>query len=574
MARVPFNHLPEELQLYIFQLLDSAPPSEQKNRHEPSLSLTTSTGQLNLKNISLVSHQWRRIVLPVLFRHARLHLNPLPRPKWENCPACLAYASKHWATSLNQTSPQSDIASYHRSQPASDSLLDVVTSDAWNNNERLGTFNALTWESRFFHRSNDFTQFVRRHDLVIDSLVLSIGKLLLPRRDLYRVPAAADRFKASAVLWQRILSAVDPGRIVILAPPAELSYLTNVAVDLSSEWAFSDMDFHILELATSSPLDAPDSRRRSSCGLSPLGRRMTEEEFQLDNLCYVPPGGNTIAQASIMRLRPWTHLGLNEGSFLRAYGTYEYFERGPPSIIYSIKNCLASAAAAAEHSDAREQQQQQQPSNHDQDQTPNPGPSNPAALNLHPLHAIRSFSYTAILPFATHLDFTGILPQLTSLDVQLAPHPTSNILDDKSRVGRAELEDCREEFFAGYRWLTSVFATYAVAAPPPPTQQQQAVPTPSAGRDSSSGAGPSVPLPLLKTFICRDKEHTRNESFREGLDELFIPLCKSSPICEASPRISGVQRQRKVSEIDNLSDLIRVRIPADGSVRYRSPRVG
>jgi hypothetical protein len=130
----------------------------------------------------------------------------------------------------------------------------------------------------------------------------------------------------------------------------------------------------------------------------------------------------------------------------------------------------------------------------------------------HPLHAIRSFSYTAIMPFASHLDFTGLLPQLTSLDLQLAPQPTSKILHDKSRLGRAELEKCWQEFFAGYHWLTGIFATYAVVAPPAP---------------GGGGSGAvSAALPGLKTFVCRDKANAGSGELREELDALFVPLCE------------------------------------------------
>jgi hypothetical protein len=122
------------------------------------------------------------------------------------------------------------------------------------------------------------------------------------------------------------------------------------------------------------------------------------------------------------------------------------------------------------------------------------------------------------MPFASHLDFTGILPQLTSLDVQLAPHPTSDILSDRTRLGRADPAKCLQEFYAGYRWLTSIFATYAVIAQPA-----------AAGVSSA----PLVPLPHLKTFICRDKANARTESFREELDELFVPLCECTP--DSSP---------------------------------------
>jgi hypothetical protein len=44
------------------------------------------------------------------------------------------------------------------------------------------------------------------------------------------------------------------------------------------------------------------------------------------------PEENVFADASVLFGRPWSKLLLNEGSFIRAYATYEYWKRQPPSV--------------------------------------------------------------------------------------------------------------------------------------------------------------------------------------------------------------------------------------------------
>ena len=56
------------------------------------------------------------------------------------------------------------------------------------------------------------------------------------------------------------------------------------------------------------------------------------------------------------------------------------------------------------------------------------------------LSSLKKFVYTAILPFATHANFGELLPHLEELDVKLAPDQDSGILNDKDRVGKAQLE--------------------------------------------------------------------------------------------------------------------------------------
>lgn len=49
-------------------------------------------------------------------------------------------------------------------------------------------------------------------------------------------------------------------------------------------------------------------------------------------------------------------------------------------------------------------------------------PNDQNGMDLAPL---RSFTYTAMFPFAHHLDFRGLLPYIDELDIKLAPDPDS-----------------------------------------------------------------------------------------------------------------------------------------------------
>lgn len=210
--------------------------------------------------------------------------------------------------------------------------------------------------------------------------------------------------------------------------------------------AFEDMDFHILELR--------QTRSRQP--------RLPEPKTY-GNLEAVPvESTNTFAKSSLIHLRPWAHISLNEGSFLKAYGKYEYFEHGPPSLVLSIKRCLDVHYSQG---------------------------------HVHALPALRSFQYTAIFPFANHAYFADIVPYLEELDLQFAPDPQSGILDDKKRTGKAQLEDCWQELVSGYYLLTLAINTSQMTA---------------------------EAYPKLKKFTCCD---SRIPALRNDLDEVFTSLC-------------------------------------------------
>lgn len=162
------------------------------------------------------------------------------------------------------------------------------------------------------------------------------------------------------------------------------------------------MDFHLLELSIDLRDTSPSISYPQTMGLE------------------------TVSTESILRKRPWTGIHLNEGSHLRAYGTYEYFERGPPSIVVSIRRFLLQVLGHALSDDS---------AGHRPDNTPS---------------AVKRFAYTAIFPFVA--DRLAVLAAFVEeIDLQLAPDPQSGLLDDKARVGKADLSDCWTEFSNVYR---------------------------------------------------------------------------------------------------------------------------
>jgi hypothetical protein len=480
------NSLPEELQLLIIECLDSPAPSSARLRQEPCLTLTDNVDR-TLKCISLVSRRWRRLVLPTLFKYTRLHLDQPSRSEWNTCPVCSEPAITTGDTQAAGRLDLGDIDQYHTDMIiASRSQREVSLSSGQSDVEGRPKSDAtvatphsatLAWIPRFYHALCDFIAFLRENDLIdlVDNFVLYTDRMLEAK--LHRFPhEAADqdwRFLASAAFWAHLLAVIDPTTVTIVAPPLDLACLTNCAIDTFGDWAFGEMDFHILTL-----------RQTKSCG-------RTIDLPAYSSLRAIPTSYPSIATSSILKLRPWTHLALNEGPFLKAYGTYEFFERGPPSIVYSIKDSIIHRPSEAHHTD--------QNPNHTSD-------------HVKPLWNLTSLDYTAIFPFSNHADFTSILHQITHLSLQLAPGAESNILNDRVRIGKAVLADCWFELLTTYAQLVEPLASVRR-------------PVNTGGVDlyggdfawDTSRHGVTVRKTVAMDF--------RIQAIRGDLDELFTPLC-------------------------------------------------
>jgi len=458
--------LPEELLLHILTYLDGCPPSERQRRQEPGLQLTDSP-YLPLKNSSLVSKRWRRVVLPLLFKYARLDLDADIRRA-----GGFAYAGSSGPAIDSRVSggsppkPSADVDNHgkHGVQDSAESLEDtsippLLSANPPSNHTRLTDpvypTNANIM-GRLYRPLSRFLAFIQHQHLAdsVEGFVFMTRDLGPERFD--RFPHRAGekdwRYRAAAVFWHHLLCVINPARVVLVASPTTLAALTNCAIDSSGDWAFSDMDFHVLELR----------QQRNN----PMASKL-REPIDYDALHYTPHRYPGLARSSLFNLRPWYHVSVNEGSFLKAYGTYEFFERGPPSLVYSIKDCLI----------------------------PRPIFNPYSRISHTPLSTLRCFTYTAIFPFENHLDFTDLLPQLEELDLQLAPDPQSKILDSRDRVGKAQLDDCWSELLAVYQGVAAILATFTISA---------------------------ASCPRMKRFVCRDM---RIRALQEDLDEIFIFMC-------------------------------------------------
>lgn len=478
------NSLPEELQLLILEFLNSPPPSSSRLRQEPSLTLTDNEDR-TLKHISLVSKRWRRLVLPTLFKYARLRLDRPPRVEWNACPVCngsvFAIGNRHTA----HPHELGHIDQYHADMLSAAAHHDSnSTSQKLHAEVSIGGADALVvqpsttfiWIQRFYHAMLDFLGFLQDNDIanVIENFVLYTDQML--EEKLHRFPhEAADkdwRFPASAAFWAHLLTAIDPSTITIVAPPLDLACLTNCAVDTFGDWAFGEMDYHILTIQQA-------KRGHTSTGVPAYA-----------SLRSIPTSYPSIAASSVLNLRPWKHLGLNEGPFLKAYGTYEFFERGPPSLVYSIKDSIIRRPRQTQTSDQIQ----------DSD-----------AFIVQPLWNLTSLDYTAIFPFSNHADFSSILHQISHLSLQLAPSAQSNILNDRVRLGKADLADC---------W-TELLTTYAqVVEPLASVRRPSTVNVDMYGGDFTWDT--NWHDVAVRKLVAMD---FRIKAMHADLDELFTPMC-------------------------------------------------
>ncbi|KAK1091684.1 hypothetical protein LTR48_005802 [Friedmanniomyces endolithicus] len=313
----------------------------------------------------------------------------------------------------------------------------------------------FSWVPQLHHGLSDFLRFANANDLEskIESFVVvtePTGPTLSSEFDCF--PRAETdrgwRYRCSAAFWAHLLSTLDPTRIAILAAPMDMAFLTNCAIGTRGprDWAFGDIEFHILDLR----LDAG-----SICPSPLLGKPV--EYSTLDHTPRRFPG---IAGTSVLSLRPWTQITINEGSFLPAYSSDELGDRGLPSVIFSIKDSL----------------------------TPRPTyTASVQRLSHTPLPSLRKFSYIAIFPFSRNLDFRDLLPQLEELDLQLAPALSahgSSILSDPQRRGDVDLLDCWTELEAVYEQLAAQLARSRI------TEQN---------------------VPSLKRVVCRDMNYMRQD---------------------------------------------------------------
>ncbi|KAI0133990.1 F-box domain-containing protein [Xylariales sp. AK1849] len=201
-------------------------------------------------------------------------------------------------------------------------------------------------------------------------------------------------------LWDQLFSVIDPLRFTIIAPPTTLAALLNRMLFLDDAWSFN-IPYHILSLARSS-------------------RGGTASTTGSSSVTAVASCKNTEAPSSpLFTLRRWTSILLNEGSSIRAYQTYEFFLRSPPSV-------LSALLGIGEY------------------------PNNQPLLTPF----IVDFNYIAIFPLSSHVNslFTH-LPKIDRLFVQLTPRPENQILKQPQSMRGVDMADLWMERNSTYSQL-------------------------------------------------------------------------------------------------------------------------
>ncbi|KAF4632899.1 hypothetical protein G7Y89_g5240 [Cudoniella acicularis] len=374
-ARVVSNveTLPNELLCNILGFLDTPKPSASRLYDEPTFKVT-DTEIADLKAASRVSKRWRRATIPMLFKHTRF---------------IAADSQTHRPILNKQILP--------------------------------------------------FLDFVQRNEL---RKVITSFTLLVHDKKIASDSDGEYRLSHFSNFWYSLFEIVDPVELLLVAPSAALGALTSCHVMLEDAWNF-DCPCHYLRLQRSSasmhgPPSAVEGVQIEKHPTDSQIRDITEpiiENFSVDDIPELTDptrddsGGSTLAEGSsespnssstyvsfepweyprarasaVFDVRPWTSLLLNEGSFIRAYATYEYWQRQTPSILHDLVGA--------------------------------DDPSHKPFISP----TIRDMSYIGIFPISQHIQpFTRNLPRLDRLYMQIVPR--NNILEIPEKMRQVEQED-------------------------------------------------------------------------------------------------------------------------------------
>lgn len=298
------NELPDELLLHIMsylEIVDCEAPSVRKFAEEPSFELTTSEST-PLKDFALVCRRWRNLVLPDLFRYSRLQLDDEPRWIFMDVAPLLDWMKR-------QPGDRSDNEEriFRRLELLAGSGMPVTSgSHSTIQLEYIQDDDCLLlsapddlrcWipSSRFQRQS--FVDFISQHGLEsqVTSLVVYTHRAVPTKctDSVWNVMNTECRTH-----WEDVFSTLNPKRVVVAAPPTTVEVLTESPMGTQDAWAF-DMRMHYVEF-----------RRDGS-------------HVNTTAACVRPGETGHRSHTCLHNIRPWTHMGYNEGSYLPAYSMYE-----------------------------------------------------------------------------------------------------------------------------------------------------------------------------------------------------------------------------------------------------------
>lgn len=387
--------LPEELKTQIISYLDVEPPSSSWYTHAPRLSLGKSELR-PLKNLSQVSKAWRRLTKSSLFRCIRMNIVasqesaafPLRAPSTTSFRHVYSVRKAEFKARLFKSI----------GYPLE---IEWIYRHAWLD---AASERAAQWLTALDQTLSDLLSFLAKNKLAsnVESVsILGEGELDNNSRDY--ITDEVHCLIASATFWDVLFRSLEPSQITLVAPPSTLACLLNCSIRMLDSWAFPGMNNQLVTLKRPRRDHTDADRRRTSYS------RSEAVHLRMGPNDYARP-----ALASLLYIRPWTHIFINEGSYLQAYSTYEYFHKEPPGIVY------------------------------------------PLAQGFEVPMSLESITYHSVFPFhdylaaAVNLMSTGII---RSLHVKLAPDADDKTWDDPCHVGKADITDCWGEIEQVYSLL-------------------------------------------------------------------------------------------------------------------------
>ncbi|RYP26300.1 hypothetical protein DL767_008095 [Monosporascus sp. MG133] len=431
MPPITIGDMPPEVMLHIFDFVAGAAPSVGSLHEQPTATLLDGeSGSQSLKCASLVSRAWRSLTLPLLFRHvlwrprvtslSAFTLNPIPLLRFleENG----LVANQH----------------HHRSGVETFTLVVDFVEDGWG-------------------AGDDAHPHTRRRSWT------GIGGPRIRSVDL-------------EWLWDQLFSVVDPLRFTIMAPPTTLAAFLSRTLFLDDAWAF-DMPYHILSLSRtrrgeevlskhqnmkgslSDPSLSSAAAAKSDGGEASSSQTQAAGPSRYSASSRRPSRRKKQAPPSpLFTIRPWTALLLNEGSSTRAYKTYEFFLRRPPSLLGALLGCEEEGS----HNDGNA-----------------PPPLIPQTVS--------DLSYVAVFPLSSHVEATlapHLPPHVVRLFVRLTPTLKSGLFleENGDEMRRVDPGDLWMERNAAYQSLMREFvAAFSSPSPSSSSSSSPSPPSPGAG---------------------------------------------------------------------------------------------
>lgn len=436
--------LPEELKSLVISYLDLDPPSAHWCSQRPSSALADCNPK-PLKNLSAVSKAWRRLVKPTLFRCIRMHLKP-------------NQLATNWLTTYQRSNFHRTLETRKVQYKSSLFNGDSYPHDAeWayrHSWQDMAPPKAAQWITMLESYSSDLLFFLGFSGLTsgVQTLAVVFDQELDNGNSPDWLREEVHCLIGSATFWDVLLRPIDSFQVTVVAPPSTLGCILNCSVSMQDAWAFPGMG---LQLVT---LQRPHAPRYAASQPHSISNRAESVHLRLGQNDAARP-----AMASLLYLRPWTHIMVNEGCYLQAYETYEYFHKEPPGIAYPIAQGFE------------------------------------VPMSIHSLTYHAQFPLHDYLAAVVNLMSTGMI---RNLHVQLAPDPHDDIFNNTSKV---DMNDCWSEVELVYRLLFT-----GTAAAPTPEDSHLAAHSNMTTFSSGDYRIESIKALLDSSFAALQWDSTRN----------------------------------------------------------------